>query len=800
LQTNASAVSTHELTGAFGWDSKQIFEQQDVQELSRVLMEKLEEKMKGTVAENALAKMFVGKMKTYISCINIEYESSRLEDFWDLQLNVSGMKDLDASFRDYIAQETMDGDNQYQAEGYGLQDAKKGVIFESFPSVLHLQLKRFEYDFTRDTMMKINDRYEFPDVFDASPYLSEDADKSEPYIYHLHGVLVHSGDHSAGHYYAFLKPNKNVEFFKFDDDRVTRATKKEAIDENFGGEYSNMPNGHTAQRNPYTRQWSTKRSMNAYMLVYIRESRLDEVLLTNEQVEPPPHLAQKIAEERAILEKRRKEREEAHLYMDVQAATINNFKAHQGFDIVTFKGEAASPEAHPKQYRVLRTMQLSDFIKFVAEDMEVDQDFIRAWAMVNRQNGTVRPDQPILYSDMAVEEASAKYGTKSTSFRLWLEIAEEKDQDGKPIWGDSVVDTHGNPNNRPILLFLKYFDIEAQAIYGINSFYAAPQDKVQDIAPAVLKLMGWSAGQNYKMSEEIKNNMIEPMKPKQTLAQSEIQDGDIITVQKVLSEKEQLTLIAQGKIVETREFYDYLLHRINIKFAAKNAPEDDNGTFELTLTKRMTYNQLAQKVGEHLNVDPTHLRFSPVNSATHRPKNPIRHTTNNNLGALLSPAYSTYGAGINQRNDALYYEVLEVSMSELEMRKTFKVIWLPEGLQKEECYEILVQKNGTVEEIVRGLQRKANLPDELVDTIRVIEVHGAKINRLCQWNYPVANLNDYTQLYMEPTPEEDREQQDGEVLCAAFHFDRDISKPHGVPFIFLIKPVRFSLRFLTSSC
>ena len=32
--------------------------------------------------------------------------------------------------------------------------------------------------------------------------------------------------------------------------------------------------------------------------------------------------------------------------------------------------------------------------------------------------------------------------------------------------------------------------------------------------------------------------MIEPMKPKASLAQSEIQDGDIITVQKSLSDKE----------------------------------------------------------------------------------------------------------------------------------------------------------------------------------------------------------------------------------------------------------------------
>lgn len=291
LQTDASAVSTAELTRSFGWESRQIFEQQDVQELSRILMEKMEEKMKGTAAENALAQMFVGKMKTYLRCINVDYESSRVEDFWDLQLNVSGCKTLDDSFRDYIQVETLEGDNKYAAEGYGLQDAKKGVIFESFPQVLHLQLKRFEYDFQRDAMVKVNDRYEFPEVWDASPYLSETADKSESYVYHLHGVLVHSGDMNAGHYYAFLKPTKNGDFFKFDDDRVTRATKREAMEENFGGDYAvNGVNGALKMQNPFTRTWSTKRSMSAYMLVYIRESRLDTILPDSDSIQPPPHL------------------------------------------------------------------------------------------------------------------------------------------------------------------------------------------------------------------------------------------------------------------------------------------------------------------------------------------------------------------------------------------------------------------------------------------------------------------------------------------------------------------------------
>lgn len=60
------------------------------------------------------------------------------------------------SFRDYVSVETLDGENKYHAEGHGLQDAKKGVIFNSFPPVLHLQLRRFEYDIEKDALVKVS--------------------------------------------------------------------------------------------------------------------------------------------------------------------------------------------------------------------------------------------------------------------------------------------------------------------------------------------------------------------------------------------------------------------------------------------------------------------------------------------------------------------------------------------------------------------------------------------------------------------------------------------------------------------
>ena len=68
------------------------FEQHDVQELCRLMFDKLEEKMKGSMLETALADMFKGKMENYIDCINIDYQSLREEEYYDISLTVKGMK------------------------------------------------------------------------------------------------------------------------------------------------------------------------------------------------------------------------------------------------------------------------------------------------------------------------------------------------------------------------------------------------------------------------------------------------------------------------------------------------------------------------------------------------------------------------------------------------------------------------------------------------------------------------------------------------------------------------------------
>uniref|UniRef100_A0A8R7TGR9 Ubiquitin carboxyl-terminal hydrolase n=1 Tax=Triticum urartu TaxID=4572 RepID=A0A8R7TGR9_TRIUA len=333
LQYNDSSVSTKELTKSFGWDMHDSFMQHDVQELNRVLSEKLEDKMKGTVVEGTIQQLFEGHHMNYIECINVDFKSTRKESFYDLQLDVKGCQDVYASFDKYVEVERLEGDNKYHAEQHGLQDAKKGVLFIDFPPVLQLQLKRFEYDFMRDTMVKINDRYEFPLQLDLDrddgKYLSPDADRNVRNLYTLHSVLVHSGGVHGGHYYAFIRPTLSDQWFKFDDERVTKEDAKRALEEQYGGE-EELPQTNPGLNNtPFK---FTKYS-NAYMLVYIRESDKDKIICNVDEKDIAEHLRIRLEKDREEKERRKKEKAEAHLYTIIKVARDDDLTAQIGKDI-----------------------------------------------------------------------------------------------------------------------------------------------------------------------------------------------------------------------------------------------------------------------------------------------------------------------------------------------------------------------------------------------------------------------------------------------------------------------------------
>lgn len=260
MQLAKGTCSTKNLTKSFGWGDAESFMQHDVQEFCRVLLDNLEMKMKGTELEKGIPNLFRGRYRSYVRCTCVDYDTTREEDFYDLSMVVKDCPTLMKSFEKYIDTEELKGDNQYQTDKYGKQDAVMGTEFLEFPEVLHLHLRRFEFDFRLERMIKINSRFEFPEELDLEEFLADSADHSRPCVYSLFGVLVHSGTPDYGHYYAFLRPTIEQKWYEFNDSAVRCVDARDAIEANYGSDGS-LP-GQIG-----TRYYS------AYMLVYVRKDR-----------------------------------------------------------------------------------------------------------------------------------------------------------------------------------------------------------------------------------------------------------------------------------------------------------------------------------------------------------------------------------------------------------------------------------------------------------------------------------------------------------------------------------------------
>ena len=287
MQMSDTACSTAALTKSFGWDGYETMRQHDVQEFLRVLLDNLETKMKGSKLEGRVAGLFRGKVRSYIRCKHVKYESSRVEDFYDLSLVVKDTPDLLSSFKKYVEPESLEGDNQYDTGSaeFGRQDADMGTEFVEFPPILHLHLRRFEYDFAYDRMMKINTKFEFPESIDLAQFLAEDADRSKSSVFDLYGVLVHNGSTYGGHYYAFLRTSTDPQWFQFNDTHVTRTTVDKAVQDNYGGSTT-----YTTSYSYSGAAYSAEKSYNGYMLVYVRRADAERIFTPVPLESIPLHL------------------------------------------------------------------------------------------------------------------------------------------------------------------------------------------------------------------------------------------------------------------------------------------------------------------------------------------------------------------------------------------------------------------------------------------------------------------------------------------------------------------------------
>ncbi|XP_054712852.1 ubiquitin carboxyl-terminal hydrolase 7-like isoform X1 [Uloborus diversus] len=744
LQFSDRPVGTKKLTKSFGWETLDSFMQHDVQELCRVLLDNMESKMKGTCVEGTIPRLFEGKMTSFLRCKHVDYTSSRKEPFYDIQLNVKGKKTIIESFKDYCATETLDGENKYDAGEYGLQEAEKGIFFSSLPPVLHLHLLRFQYDPMTDQNIKINDRFEFPEQLNLEEFLKSE-EESPPAVYTLHAVLVHSGDNHGGHYVVFINPKGDGKWCKFDDDVVSRCSKQEAVDHNFGGHEDDI---------------TVKHCTNAYMLVYIKDSAIADVLQPVAEADIPDQLVERLQEERRQETLRRKERNEAHLYMNVQILTSDNFCGHQGTDLYD------PDKVNYRTFKVKKLATLREFMELIAEQMRYPVDMIRPWPLIYRTNQTCRPVAVDFETDC--EKPVIDVADNSSPWTVFLETVE-------PDSGMNALQEFDKETD--VLLFFKLYDPKHKRMSYCGHTYMSINARASALVPVLNDRAGFPEDTELMLFEEVKPNVVEKIDdinlPLEKVL-DELMDGDIIIFQRADIN------FSDYDLPTAKEYFRDLFHRVEITFCDKTIPTDGGFTIELSL--KMNYDQMANAVAQKLNTDPYLLQFFKAQNYRDGPGAALRCTYDGTLKDLL-------GVIKAKQPKKIYFQQLNIKVSELENKKQFKCTWVNIKLKEEKELVLYPSKNGTVADLLEEAKKQVELSENGSGRLRLLEIISYKIFAVQREDMSLDSLGNpgTKSLRIEEIPQDELEIADDELLIPVAHYQKEVFSTFGVPFLLKIK-------------
>ncbi|KAL0278652.1 UNVERIFIED_CONTAM: hypothetical protein PYX00_000410 [Menopon gallinae] len=749
LQFSDKPVGTKKLTKSFGWETLDSFMQHDVQEFLRVLLDKLESKMKGTCVEGTVPKLFEGRMVSFIKCKSVDYQSARTETFYDIQLNVKGKKNIDESFRDYIRTESLDGDNKYDAGEFGLQDADKGVIFSSFPPVLHLHLMRFQYDPITDCSVKFNDRFEFYEKINLDQYLQKQESTRADYT--LHAVLVHSGDNHGGHYVVFINPKGDGRWCKFDDDVVSKCTKQEAIESNYGG--------HAEDDMSLT----VKHCTSAYMLVYIRDSELKNVLQQVTEEDIPQELTLRLQEEKRLEQIRRKERSEAHLYMQVNVILEEEFQGHQGNDLVDLD------KAHFRQFRVRKQTTVKELMEIFSDTFKCPTAQMRPWPLLLRKNTTRRP----VAIDLEAEQNKSvvDLSENQNPLTIFLEML-------PPDSGKTCLPSFDKDSD--VLLFFKLYDPKNKKIHYCGHYYMPVNAKVQTLVPLLNERAGFPPDTELALYEEIQPNSIDRIEilnePMEKVLE-ELMDGDIIVFQ-----KDERLDDNSYELPNCKEYFEDLYHRVEVTFCDKSVPTDPG--FTMDLSQRMNYDQIAKAVAQRLGTDPSLLQFFRCQSFKDSPGHALKCNFEGTLKELL--VYLKPKAP-----KKIYYQHLSIPIDELENKKQFKCIWVGPNLKEEKELILYPNKRGFVSDLLEEAKKQVELSPDGSGKLRIFELQSCKIGPMLKEEAGLESLSQpgvQVKVYrIEEIPKDEVELQDDEMLLPVAHFHKEMYSTFGIPFFLKIK-------------
>ena len=184
---------------------------------------------------------------------------------------------------------------------------------------------------------------------------------------------------------------------------------------------------------------------------------------------------------------------------------------------------------------------------------------------------------------------------------------------------------------------------------------------------------------------------------------------------------------------------------------------------------------MSTKVGEHLRHDPIKLRFTTTHAANGTAKAILKRSLNQSIAEIIAPAYATPSTTV------ILYEKLDVSIVELETKRSLKVTWTGSHNKEESTHSFLLPKTSMVHDLTEHLGRQAKLTPGGTGKIRVFEVSkDGKTQKEFTGSEMIGNIPDPVELFAEVRGEMRGRGENGEgeglllrfrpPLCSPYHF------------------------------
>jgi len=166
---------------------------------------------------------------------------------------------------------------------------------------------------------------------------------------------------------------------------------------------------------------------------------------------------------------------------------------------------------------------------------------------------------------------------------------------------------------------------------------------------------------------------------------------------------------------------------------------------------------MSHRAGEYLRHDSIKLRFTTTNPTTGQPKAILKRSLNQSIAEIMAPIYAS------PTTTMILYEKLDVSIVELETKRSLKVVWTGIHNKEEGIHQFLLPKTNMVHDLADNLARVVKLLPGGTSKIRIFEISkDGKTQKEFTGSEMIGNIPEPVELYAE-------------VCCNCIHFNLFLS-------------------------